>query len=122
MSYTLDILCQQHYGPYGGDPYESRVVGREGGYEVNGMQDILNVLHTFFTSDEGKHLIHLFAPEHFDICLEGHTIGSYWSGVFTLYAPSQVKHDKKGIYVIYPCGKEDKKYTIVNEPHWKREW
>lgn len=122
MSYTLDILCSQHYGPYGPDPYEARVVGRDGGWEVGGMQDIINVLRTFFTSEEGLKLIDLFAPESFDIYLEHNLIGNYWSGVLTLYAPSKVEFKDGEVYMVYPYGREDKEIVIVDEPHWKRTW
>jgi hypothetical protein len=67
----LDILCQQHYGEYGGDPYEARVYfDSNPNTYLQALVDIKNFCKKLDKYDP----IHGY---HFDIYLDHQEIGWY---------------------------------------------
>ena len=46
----IDILSEQHYGEYGGDPYESRVY--KGNIEVKDINELYKVCKDFLEKEQ----------------------------------------------------------------------
>ena len=73
----VDILCEQHYGEYGGDPYESRVY--EENIEVKDINELYKVCKDFLEK-ELKSYDSRFSERGFDVyeCGTMRHIASIW--------------------------------------------
>ena len=108
----LDFLCDGDWR----DSYESRLVNDNmtiesaGGYEVNNLQDILNVCRGFINSEKGKHTLELFNNS-VSIYLDGELKGEIRDKHFILF-PTTIIKPEDPIRIYYPYGRTKHSFNL----------
>lgn len=99
---TLDILCPHTWQ----DPYDSCIVSEQlWKVEVSSLHDIMLLLHSFFSSEDGRKEIELWGKKaSFSIYLDGNLIGDYCDGEIILFPITDYQEIKRN-------GKTDIGYT-----------